>query len=186
MQSFSRALKLALAHRVNIAGCVVSSLLVAVLWGGNLTAVYPVVQVIMNDQSLPQWVDQALAESEMEVAENTRWLAKLNELPAGQADAFRAGIQEEIKHREADLDEHVKNAAGQWNDLQIAEKTRFLKRISDLKSLQQIPAEEISVKVAREKRRAEDQIKVYSKRATRFGWIEPFAHRWMPTTPLRA
>jgi ATP-binding cassette subfamily B protein/subfamily B ATP-binding cassette protein MsbA len=184
MHSFGRALKLALAHRVNIVGCIVSACAVAMLWAGNLTAVYPVVQVIMNDQSLPQWVDETLAESDMEVAENTRWLAKLNELPVGNVDAFRAGIEAEIKLREAELDDHVKNAAGQWNDLQIAEKTRLLERISNLKTLHAALPGEIEQKVAGEKRRAENQIKVHSKRATRFGWIAPATHRWMPSTPF--
>ena len=48
MNSFGRALKLALAHRVNVVGCILTAIVVAVLWGGNLTAVFPVVDVIMN------------------------------------------------------------------------------------------------------------------------------------------
>ena len=68
MNSFNRALRIALAHRVNVRCCLLTSIVIAVLWGGNLTAVFPVVDVIMNDQSLPQWIDQKIAESEREVA----------------------------------------------------------------------------------------------------------------------
>ena len=57
MNQFGRALKLSLNHRWNVAACILSSLIVAVLWGGNLTAVYPLVNVIMNDHSLPEWID---------------------------------------------------------------------------------------------------------------------------------
>ncbi len=202
MESFSRALKLALAHRVNVIGCIVSSAVVAVLWGGNLTAVYPVVQVIMNDQSLPQWMDQAMTESKTEVAENAQWLAKLNELQADTAaasdqkvraekepsadrvSAIRQELQAEIQRREVELDEHVKNSAGRWNDLQIAEKTRLLERIQDLKTLYAASAEQLAASLAAEKRHAEQQIQVYSTRAQRFGWLAPLAHRWLPTTPF--
>ena len=48
MHNFKRAFKLALAHRLNVAVCVVTATIVAVLWGGNLTAVYPVVEIIME------------------------------------------------------------------------------------------------------------------------------------------
>ena len=64
MHNFTRALKVALAHRVNIAACVFTSAVIAVLWGGNLTAVFPVVEVIMNDHSLPDWIDLKIAEAQ--------------------------------------------------------------------------------------------------------------------------
>jgi len=60
MNQFGRALTLSLNHRFNVMACIFSSLVVAVLWGGNLTAVYPLVNVIMNDHSLPEWIDEAL------------------------------------------------------------------------------------------------------------------------------
>ena len=75
MHHFGRALKMAFAHRWNVIGCLLTSLAVAVLWGGNLTAVWPVVDVIMNDSSLPEWVDQQVARSEREVA-NSQALAR--------------------------------------------------------------------------------------------------------------
>ena len=86
MNNFSPRLKIAFAHRVNVVGCVLTSLVVAVLWGGNLTAVFPVVDVIMNDQSLPQWIDQKIAESDREVAEIDRWLAQLEQLKSSDAE----------------------------------------------------------------------------------------------------
>jgi ATP-binding cassette subfamily B protein/subfamily B ATP-binding cassette protein MsbA len=184
MHSFSRALKLALAHRVNVVGCVLTACAVALLWGGNLTAVYPVVQVIMNDQSLPQWVDEALAESKREVDDNRRWLAQLKQLPSGNPAAIKSGLEAEVALRRTELTEHMEQSAGQWTDVQIAEKTRLNNVISALESLSKSPAAELDRKVADEKRRVEQQIDVYSKRATRFGWIAPVVRRWMPSTPF--
>ncbi len=47
MNQFGRALKLALAHRVNVAACVLTSIAVALLWMGSLSAVFWVVDVVM-------------------------------------------------------------------------------------------------------------------------------------------
>jgi ATP-binding cassette, subfamily B, bacterial MsbA len=61
MRNFARALRIAIAHPLNVAGCVFTSLVIAVLWGGNLTAIFWVVDVVMNDQSIPEWIDQRIA-----------------------------------------------------------------------------------------------------------------------------
>ncbi|MEX2316185.1 MAG: ABC transporter ATP-binding protein [Pirellulales bacterium] len=184
MVNFGRALALALAHRVNVVSCVLTAVAVALLWGGNLTAVYPVVQVIMNDQSLPEWVDQALAESQMEVAENSRWFHQLAQLRAHEPEEMRAQIDAEITRRRAELATIVNLPNRKGNDVLIAEKTRLKNSIRVLEGLSGSPAEEIEEQVAAESRRAEEQIDVYQSRAARFGWLAPVAHRWMPSTPF--
>ena len=103
MNQFGRALKLSLNHRWNVAACILSSLIVAVLWGGNLTAVYPLVNVIMNDHSLPEWIDEKITESDQEVADNTRLLEVLNKLPATKTDELNEALQNEITDRQAEL-----------------------------------------------------------------------------------
>src|SRR5436305_12576437 len=97
MRNFSRALKLALSHRVKIAACVFTSIVIAVLWGGNLTAVFPVVEVIMNDHSLPDWIDQKIAESQVEIDDSTRWLTQLQKLDSSTPDKNPERIQTEIE-----------------------------------------------------------------------------------------
>jgi ATP-binding cassette subfamily B protein/subfamily B ATP-binding cassette protein MsbA len=184
MHHFGRALKLALAHRTNVAACVLTSLAVALLWGGNLTAVFPVVDVIMNDHSLPEWIDEKLAESDKEVAENRRWLAQLEQLVASEPAEVRERVDAEIEQRQADLAEHKKHSAGVWNDIQIAEKTRLTKFIARLEALEKLPAEKVALSVQAERTYAEHQVDVYESRAARFRWLSPFAHRWLPTTPF--
>jgi ATP-binding cassette, subfamily B, bacterial MsbA len=185
MRNYARALKIALAHRVNVVGCVLTSLAIAVLWGGNLTAVFPVVDVIMNDQGLPQWIDQKIAESEREVAESGRWLAQLRALKSSDAAAIREEIRDEIRHRQQDLADHVDRSADSWNDVQIAERTRLTNFIARLERLEKLPPNKVVPRVGREIREAEQHRHVYSERAERFRWIAPAAHSWMPTTPFR-
>jgi subfamily B ATP-binding cassette protein MsbA len=184
MHNFSRALKLALAHRVNIAACIFTSTVIAVLWGGNLTAVFPVVEVIMNDQALPDWIDQKIAESQVEVDDSNRWLLQLEKLSSSKADEIRQRVHGEIDRRKVELADLRKKAAGRWDDVQIAEKTRLDNDIKHLEAFAKVPDDTIAARLSQEERDTEHHLKVYSARADRFRWIAPAAHRWLPTTPF--
>jgi ATP-binding cassette subfamily B protein/subfamily B ATP-binding cassette protein MsbA len=185
MKNFRRALKIALAHRVNLAGCVFTSIVIALLWGGNLTAVFPVVDVIMNDQSLPIWIDQKIAESDREVSEDDRWLAQLEKLRSTDPATAKQHIAEEIRHRKGEHAEHMKNSAATWNDVQIAEKTRLENFIARLATFGNLPPDHLLPKIEQEIYEVSHHRTVYSKRADRFRLIAPAAHRWLPTTPFR-
>lgn len=184
MHNFNRALKIALAHRVNVVACIFTSTIIAVLWGGNLTAVFPIVEVIMNDHSLPEWVDQKIAESQSEVNDSDRWLAQLVKLRASDAADIQQQVRAEIKSRQVELAAHVKKSAGTWDDVQIAEKTRLSNNIGRLETFAKVPAGQITAKVTKEIGEAEQHADVYRQRIARFSWIAPAAHRWMPTTPF--
>jgi len=185
MNNFGRALKIAMAHRVNMVACIVTSCIIAVLWGGNLTAVFPVVDVIMNDQSLPEWIDQKIAESDREVAESERWLGQLEKLESSNEARVQQAIGDEIKRQQTTLAEHMKRSADTWNDVQIAEKTRLTNFIAQLESLQNSPRDQILPKISQQVDEIERHGDVYRKRAARFRLVAPAANRWMPTTPFR-
>lgn len=68
MKNLGRALRPALRYRTILATSVFCALMVAVLWGGNISAVYPFVEVIFRGQSLQQWVDGRIDESESAIA----------------------------------------------------------------------------------------------------------------------
>ena len=184
MHNFVRALKVALPHRVNIAACVFSSAVIAVLWGGNLTAVFPVVEVIMNDHSLPSWIDQKISESDAEVKDSNRWLAQLEKLTGSNPDQIRTQVQAQIGFRENELVELRKKTGNDWNDVRIAEKTRLDNDIKDLKLLAKTPDEQIAGRVTKEISDTKRHLSVYESRAEHFRWIQAPAHRWLPTTPF--
>ena len=58
MTNFVRVISLALRHRLTVGASILCSLIVALLWGGNITAIYPIVDVVMNDKSIPEWLDE--------------------------------------------------------------------------------------------------------------------------------
>ncbi len=60
MKNFFRAFRIALQYRITFVSCICCSLMVAILWGGNITAIFPIVDVIMEGKSLPQWIDEEI------------------------------------------------------------------------------------------------------------------------------
>src|SRR4029078_3179626 len=97
MHNFKRAFKLALQHSLNVATCVFTAVTVAILWGGNLTAVYPVLEEIMNDHALPDWIDQKIGEARHEVTDSQQWLAQLTKLQGRGPDEIEKNVQAEIQ-----------------------------------------------------------------------------------------
>jgi len=61
MRNFLRVLRMALTRRLTFAAATITSLLVAFLWGANISAVYPFAEVVMRGESLHGWADKRLA-----------------------------------------------------------------------------------------------------------------------------
>ena len=68
MKNFSRVLRIALQFRWTVAGTFGFSLLVAILWGGNIGALYPVIQVAFQGSSLQTWIDEEVDKSRDSIA----------------------------------------------------------------------------------------------------------------------
>jgi ATP-binding cassette, subfamily B, bacterial MsbA len=68
MNNFYRVIAISFRHRFTVAASLFCSLAVAVLWGGNITAIYPVVDVIMNNKSVPQYLDEQKALAEKRIS----------------------------------------------------------------------------------------------------------------------
>jgi ATP-binding cassette subfamily B protein/subfamily B ATP-binding cassette protein MsbA len=187
MKNFVRALRIASDHRATMVACIVSSFVIALLWGGNFTVVGPLVDVVMNDQSMPEWIDQKIAESDREIADADAWLAHLDTLDTKNAEEIRRQIHAEIERRQSELDDLIKNSAKGWNtnDIQIAEKTRLVNFINRLQQLEKLPADKIVAGIAQEKRDANSHRLLYTARGARFRFFAPIIHRWMPTTPFQ-
>ena len=56
MNNFLRALRMACRYRFTLVGAALSALGVAVLWGGNIGAVFPFVKVVLEGKSIQGWV----------------------------------------------------------------------------------------------------------------------------------
>lgn len=67
MKNFLRALRHALPYKGRLLISLVAALCAAVLWSLNFTAIYPVLKILGNDQSLQEWVDTRIAETQRQI-----------------------------------------------------------------------------------------------------------------------
>jgi len=62
MRNFIRVLRFSWAYRTRLILSALAAVVVAVFWSLNLSAVYPVLQILSTDRNLHQWADQQIAE----------------------------------------------------------------------------------------------------------------------------
>ena len=110
MRNLSRALRMSLRYRWSLAGGMLCSLLVAVLWGANIGVVLPFVEVIFKQQSLHDWIDSRVVQSAESLAKCQKQVSDLQaQLPAAP-DADRGRLHREI---------------GRWNNQAEAEQKKL-------------------------------------------------------------
>lgn len=96
MTNFFRVVRMGLRYRGTLALSLTCSLLIGLLWGGNIGALHPVLEVVFKGRSLQDWIDseidQALAQSvhlESEIADLQR---QLRAAPPAERAALEADI----------------------------------------------------------------------------------------------
>lgn len=77
MKNFGRVLWMAASRRFALAGILVTSLIVAVLWGANIGAIYPIVEVVFDGKSFPQYAAETIADADTTVAELNAEIASI-------------------------------------------------------------------------------------------------------------
>ena len=80
MRQFLRVLRYSWPYRFRLLGSVACALLVAALWSLNLSAIYPVLNILQNGKNLHQWVDGEIEE----------YQKKLDKLPNRKLNASNA------------------------------------------------------------------------------------------------
>lgn len=88
MRNFIRVLRFSWAYRTRLIISALAALAVAVFWSLNLSAVYPVLQILSTDRNLHQWVDEQIAEYQKKADDPERkakidlWQRKRQQLAA--------------------------------------------------------------------------------------------------------
>ena len=101
MSNLRRALGYALAYRWTLVSSFVCSLLVAVLWGANLGAVYPFVQIVLKNKTFHQWADDQIQESVQIQSEKKDEILSLKTLPDEQKPK---NFEREVARLESDIE----------------------------------------------------------------------------------
>lgn len=86
MKPFLRAIKQSLKYKWSIAGAFVCSFLIAIIWSASITTVFPIVKIVLEDETAITWVDKSLKTSqanleslEVEVADLKADFAQTND-----------------------------------------------------------------------------------------------------------
>jgi len=97
VSNFTRALRLALRHRLTVATSVLCSFLVAVLWAANIATVLPVIDGVMQNKSVPQLLDETIAAVELQITEFDSDINNLNNRLRASAVQAHSSLPGELK-----------------------------------------------------------------------------------------
>ena len=92
MNNFGRALRLAVRYPYTLAASVACALAVALFWGGNISAVYPLVEVTTKGRSLQDWAQESIADAAQQEAAHQRQVAQLELALASAPEEKRAAL----------------------------------------------------------------------------------------------
>lgn len=103
MGNFGRVLRLALSHRLTFIVSVLFAIGASVLWGGNIGAIYPVVEVAFKGQSFQDWIRK---ERDQAHAASADWTSRVDRLRANLESAseeYRPRAEAELEAAEIRL-----------------------------------------------------------------------------------
>jgi subfamily B ATP-binding cassette protein MsbA len=65
MHGFFRVFRLALRFRFTLVSVIVTALLLGIMWGANISVVYPFIKVMVYGKTIQEWVDDEIADCEL-------------------------------------------------------------------------------------------------------------------------
>ncbi|MEI8371229.1 MAG: ABC transporter ATP-binding protein [Planctomycetota bacterium] len=98
MKNFRRVLLMACCYRLTLLGAVLSALGVAVLWGGNIGAVYPFVKVILEGKSIQNWVADEVDRSSQAVSDLGEQIEKIQAQIAAAEPPQQPKLEAALRH----------------------------------------------------------------------------------------
>ena len=83
MKNFLRAVRLALRYRWTVVGAILCSLGIALLWSANIGTVYPIIEVVFQDKSVPQWADEEVQKLQAATRSSRQEISRQQDLLKG-------------------------------------------------------------------------------------------------------
>ncbi len=163
MKNFWRAIKITFKYKWNIVGVLLSSLCLALCWGGNIATVYPLVQVSFQGDTVSTWLEK-------EVVNQKERLEKLR----SERDAMNGGS---VVASEATDSASEKSARSENSEALSGENVENNENSET----------EQDARIAFDPRRAsllDAQIAEAEKSLERCETALPYARRWTPSDPF--
>ncbi|MBN2296335.1 MAG: ABC transporter ATP-binding protein [Pirellulales bacterium] len=90
MSNFGRVVRLALHYRFTFIASMITALMVGLLWGANISVVFPIIKVAFENESPQQWIESEIAAAEKKIAEKQSQIKESeSELAAAEGDEAR-------------------------------------------------------------------------------------------------
>ena len=102
-KNFGRALLMTLRYKWSLIGSFTCCIFVAILWGANLGAVYPFVEIVMRQKTLVDWVEERAEESQQRIAEKTQLIQDLESKIAAGGDESKAKLKTSLQIAKSEL-----------------------------------------------------------------------------------
>ena len=102
MGNFGRVVRLSLKYRYTFVASILSALVVGVLWGGNLSALYPLVVICGRNQPLQEWCAEQITASQQKIAECDAVIAEAEQESETAAIDRQPEIHARIARKQAD------------------------------------------------------------------------------------
>ena len=99
MTSLLRVVRLSLRHRGTVAGAVLCAVMIGVLWGGNIGAVFPFVEVVFRGQSLQECVEREIEQADAKIGQLQQQLESLRRSAPADESTAREGPADVTRQR---------------------------------------------------------------------------------------
>lgn len=111
MKNFGRALRDALHHWPALTLATLCSLAVAALWGGNIGALYPIIEVTFGGSSLQEWIADEITHSQERIAAADRQLLALQAQAPPATATERQQVQQSVDRLQQQREVEVRSLA---------------------------------------------------------------------------
>jgi len=99
--------RMAIRYKFTFAASVFSALMVALLWGANIGPVYPIIEVVLKNKSMQEWIDEKIEENRAAsaalTAETERLRGKLSAAERAANETARWKLQKQIASAEDEI-----------------------------------------------------------------------------------
>jgi ATP-binding cassette subfamily B protein/subfamily B ATP-binding cassette protein MsbA len=101
MKTFGRVLKIAARRRIALVGILITSFLIALLWGANIGTLYPLVEVVFKGDSLPSYFESRVEASRLELVELDKEMREVTQAAAVASGEQKTALAVELQTLES-------------------------------------------------------------------------------------
>ena len=140
MNNFWRALKVTFKYKWNIVGIVLSSLCLALCWGGNIATVYPLVQVSFQGDTVSSWLEKEVVNQKERIEKLRSERAAMNEEKVESLETAALTLE---NSSQPENPKALNSQDGENNDAAQVERVPFDSRRASLLDLQIVETEKL-------------------------------------------